>query len=325
MKAIVISEYGDADQLVIQEMDKPVPGSNEVLIRVKAFGINRSETFMRKGLWGDVAKITGIECVGEVAEDPSGKLKQGQIVGTMMGGLGRVKNGSYAEYTCVSATNIFPLKTNLKWTDLAALPESYATAWGCLHQNMNIKNGDSVFIRGGASALALAAINIASNISGVTVYASTRNLENQTLLKEAGSAQVFIESDDLSSHLREIEPEGVASVLDIIGTTTILDSLKMVKKGGYVCNVGFLGGGEAIQFNPSACMPPFVSLNFFGSFMFGTKHFPMSELPMQKIVTNVEQGLYKAKPAKVFEFNDIVLAHKLMEDNAAGGKIVVHL
>lgn len=325
MKAIVIKEYGDIDQLELQEVDKPVPAQDEVLIKVRAFGINRAETFMRRGLWGNVAKITGIECVGEVAEDPSGKLAIGQVVGTMMGGMGRVRNGSYAEFTCVSASNVFALETKLDWTDLAALPESYATAWGCLHQNMKIKSGDSVFIRGGTSALALAAINIASNIDGVTVYASTRKQENEWILQDAGCSKVFIEGPGLSQQLREVEPAGVASVLDIIGTSTILDSLKMVKKDGYVCNVGFLGGNTPVPFSPSADMPAFVNLNFFGSFMFGSPQYPMADLPMQTIVNNVEKGLYKSKPATVFDFKDVAFAHKLMEDNAACGKIVVRL
>lgn len=323
MKAIVINEYGDIDQLVVHEVEKPTPKEGEVLIRVKAFGINRSETMMRKGLWGNVAKITGIECVGEVEEDPSGKLAKGQKVGTMMGGMGRVRNGSYAEYTCVSASNVFPIDSKLEWTDLAALPESYATAWGCLHQNMHIKPGDNVFIRGGTSALALAAINIASNIEGVTVYASTRKSEHKAKLKEAGCKQTFIEGEDLSSKIRESVPQGVDSVLDVIGNTTLLDSMKMVKKGGYVCIAGFLGGGEPVPLNPPANMPAFVNLNFFGSFMFGTPAYPLADLPMQTIVDNVENGIYKAKPAKVLNFEEIATAHKLMENNEAAGKIVV--
>lgn len=325
MKAIVIKEYGNPDQLVVQEMEKPSPKAGEVLIKVKAFGINRSETLMRKGLWGDVARITGIECVGEVEEDPSGKYTKGQTVGTMMGGMGRVRNGSYAEFTCVSANNVFPINSKLAWSDLAAIPESYATAWGCLHQNMHIQPGDKIFIRGGTSALALAAINIASNIEGVSVFASTRRSENKNKLLQAGSKEVFIEGENLSNHLREIVPEGVASVLDAIGNTTLLDSMKMVKKDGYVCNVGFLGGGDPIALNPPANMPPFVNLNFFGSFLFGTPAYPLSELPMQTIIDNIEKGIYKAKPARVFDFDEIATAHTLMENNEACGKIVVIL
>jgi len=113
--------------------------------------------------------------------------------------------------------------------------------------------------------------------------------------------------------------------LDIIGNTTVLDSLKMVKKGGYVCLAGFLGGGESLQFNPPANLPPAVNLNFFGSFMFGSQHFPISDIPMQAIIDNVASAAYRASPAKIFSFDNIADAHLLMESNKAGGKIVVEL
>lgn len=325
MKAIVIQAPGGPEQLVVQDVETPTPDTAEVLIRVKAFGINRSETLMRKGLWGKVAQITGIECVGEVALDPSGKLAEGQTVAAIMGGMGRSRNGSYAELVTVPASNVFSLETSLEWTALAAIPESYATAWGCLHQNMHLSPGDTVFVRGGTSALALAAINIASNTEGVTVFASTRSSENRTRLEQAGCARVFIEGEELSQQVRQARPGGVASVLDVVGNTTLFDSLKMVTAGGYVSNAGFLGGGGPLQFSPVAALPPSVNLNFFGSFMFGKAAHPLSDIPMQSIVNNVAQGKYAASPAQIFAFKDIVRAHELMEANGASGKIVVHL
>ena len=325
MKAIVFKDYGDVDQLSIQNVDKPTPKNEEVLIQVKAFGINRAETMMRKGLWGDVSKISGIECVGIVEFDPSGMLAKGQTVAAIMGGMGRVRNGSYAEYTCIAASNVFVLNTSLDWHELAAIPESYATAWACLHDNMHLQNDETVFIRGGTSALALAAINIASNIAGVTVYASTRSENNIHILENAGCSSVFIEDNNLSTQVRTIHSNGINSVLDLIGNTTLLDSLKMVKKDGYVCNAGFLGGGNAIQFNPPANLPPAVNLNFFGSFMFGTEHYPLSEIPLQTIIEKVSSGAYQAKPAKIFNFEDIAHAHLAMENNEACGKIVVQI
>jgi len=325
MKAMVIKAFGDVDQLEVQELVMPIPKSDEVLIKVKAFGINRSETYMRKGIWGEVAKVTGIECVGTVVNDPSGQLKVGQTVAAIMGGMGKARNGSYAEYTCAPASNIFILDTDMDWVNLAAVPESYATAWGCLHQNMHIQPGDTVFIRGGTSALALAAINIASNIERVTVYGSTRFKEKKSILENAGCSQVFVEGENVSQALRQVEKSGVSSVLDLIGNTTLLDSLKMAKKGGYVCHAGFLGGGEAIPFNSPICLPPFVNLNFFGSFMFGSDSYPLSDIPMQEIVENVSKDIYKAKPENIFAFEEIPQAHQMRENNEASGKIVVEV
>jgi len=246
MKAIVINQYGGTDQLILKEIPMPDPQEGDVLISIKAFGINRAETYMRQGVWGDVAQVSGIECVGLVENDPSGKYEKGQYVAAIMGGMGRIRNGSYAEFTSVPSGNIFPIETSLCWTDFAAIPESYATAWACLHENMRIKEGDTVFIRGGTSALGQAAINIASNISNVSVISSTRLSDNIALLTDIGCIDVFIEKENLSEQLREKYPQGVNSVMDIVGNSTLRDSMKMVCKGGYVCNAGFLGGGEKL-------------------------------------------------------------------------------
>lgn len=325
MKAIVINEYGGTDQLIIKDIPMPEPQDGEVLISIKAFGINRAETYMRQGLWGEVAKVSGIECVGLVEKDPSGKLSKGQKVVAIMGGMGRSRNGSYAEFTSIPLSNVFPVETSLDWADLAAIPESYATAWSCLHENMRIKAGDVVFVRGGTSALGQAAINIASNVSRVSVISSTRASSNIELLMKLGCSDVFIEDGNLSESLRIKYPQGVNSVMDIVGNSTMLDSMKMVRKGGYVCIAGFLGGGDAFPLNPLVDMPPSVNVNFFASFMLGTPEFPIDNIPMQQIIDTVTKGNYKIKPVKVFNFNEIVHAHELMESNRAYGKIVVTL
>jgi NADPH:quinone reductase-like Zn-dependent oxidoreductase len=325
MKAIVINKYGDADQLVIKDISTPVPQQSEALIKVKAFGINRADIYMRKGLWGDVAKVSGIECVGLIENDPSGVFSKGQKVAAIMGGMGRTINGSYAEYTCLPTKNIFPIETNLDWVDFATIPESYATAWSCLHENMNIDKNETVFIRGGTSALGQAALNIAANIKGITTLSSTRSIERIDALKALGCSDVFIENGVLSEEIRKNYPAGVNSVMDIVGNTTLLDSLKMVKKNGTVCNAGFLGGDESISFNPLVDMPPSINLNFFASFMLGTNDFPINNIPMQQIVEYVEQGKYKTQPSAIFSFNDISKAHELMESNDACGKIVIEI
>lgn len=325
MKAIVIDQYGDVEQLVLKEIPLPELQKNDVLIRIKAFGINRAETYMRQGLWGDVAKVSGIECVGEIEKDPSGQYVKGQKVAAIMGGMGRTRNGSYAEFTSISSNNIFPIETSLSWAEFAAIPESYATAWSCLHENMHIDEGATVLIRGGTSALGQAAINIASNIHNVTVLSSTRSIDNAVLLKEIGCSEVFIENKNLSADILKRHPKGVDAVMDIVGNTTILDSIKVVKKSGYVCNAGFLGGGDPILFNPLTDMEPSVNLNFFASYMLGEESFPLSNIPMQTIIRNAEAGMYKIKPAKVLNLEEVSQAHLLMESNLAHGKIVIRV
>src|SRR5262245_39392414 len=108
MRAIVITEPGGPEVLQIQEVADPVPSADEVLIRVKGFGVNHAEMHMRRGEWPEATPISGIEAVGTVVKDPSGRLAEGTKVLTIMGGLGRFRNGSYAEYTVASASSVAP-------------------------------------------------------------------------------------------------------------------------------------------------------------------------------------------------------------------------
>src|SRR5690348_7754958 len=151
MRAIVITEPGGPEVLEIQEVDGPVPGDGEVLIRVKAFGVNHAETHMRKGEWPEATPISGIEAVGTVVKDPSGVLAEGTTVLAIMGGLGRTRNGSYAEYTVAPATNVARIETSLGWADLAAIPESYAAAWLALERNLELEAGQWLLVRGATS------------------------------------------------------------------------------------------------------------------------------------------------------------------------------
>jgi NADPH:quinone reductase len=325
MKAIVIQAYGGPEQLVLKELPIPQPAAGDVLIRVKALGINHAEVFMRKGDWGDVAKVSGIECVGEVAKDTTGRLAEGSKVAVILGGMGRTRNGSYAEYTAAPATNVVPIESSLSWTDLAAIPESYSTAWSCLFDRHPLKGGQVVLIRGATSALGQAAINLATEV-GARVIGVTRSESKKALLKSVGAHSTTIESYNLASTMRELYPDGIDSVLDLVGNRTLHDSLKMVKKGGRVIMAGFLGGHDPVPFNVISSLPTGVDLTFFGSaFVFGNKDYPLSNVPLQAMIRNVERGRYHAKPVKVFPFNQIPDAHRLMESSEANGKIVVRM
>ncbi len=322
MQAMVFNQFGGPEEFVLTEIPTPVPENGEVLIKVKALGINRAEVYMRMGLFGEVTPVSGIECVGQVEYDTMGTLHSGQTVATITGGMGRTRNGSYAEYTCVPLQNVFPLETDLDWATLAAIPESYATAWSCLFTNLRITEGQVLFVRGGTSALGQAAINIAKQ-EGVTVLTSTRSASKVVLLTELGATHVLIENGNLSEAVRALYPDSIDGVLDLIGNSTLLDSLRMARKSGRVCVAGFLGSSEPVAFSWLANMPFGVDLNAFASLLFGTKDFPHSDVPMQKIVDRVADGIYKARPVKVFPFEHIPDAHRLMESNSANGKIVV--
>ena len=323
MKAIVISAYGAPEVLTVAELPDPVPAAGEVLIRVRAFGLNHAEAYMRSGAWGEVAQVTGIECAGTVEGDPGGRLAAGTPVVAILGGMGRTRNGSYAELVTVPARNVVPVRTSLPWTDLVALPEVYATAWAGLHQNLRLQPGQAVLIRGATSSLGQAAVNIAAE-EGAMVIATTRNAARAGLLRGIGAAEVLIDNGQLASQVRRLATQ-VDCVFDLVGNSVLRDSLRIVRTRGRVCQLGFLGGLEPVtDFNPITDLPTGVQLSFYGSaFVLGTSDFPLADVPLQQIIAKAEAGRYRAKPVRVFGFDQIVQAHHAMEQGQAAGKMVV--
>lgn len=323
MRAIVITEHGGPEVLRLQEVPDPVPAEDEVLIRVKAFGINHAETHMRKGEWPEATPISGIEAVGTVVHDPSGSLAEGTTVVTIMGGLGRTRNGSYAEYVAAAASNVMPIETALAWTDLAAIPESYATAWITLHLNLELRPEHTLLVRGATSALGQAAVNIARDL-GATVIATTRRQDRAELLRSLGAEHVVLDDGELAEQVRGLVPGGVDRLLDLVGNSVLRDSLRAARANGRVCQAGFLGGlGPVDDFLPIVDLPSGVQLSFFGSFELGTESYPLSAIPFQSIVEKVEAGAYRARPSRVLMFEEVAEAHRLMERNEAAGKLVV--
>lgn len=321
MRAIVLEKFGGLDSLVYKEIPDPEPEAGHVVIEVKAFGLNHAEMHMRRGEWAEAAKVIGIECVGLVKACPGGEFPVGAKVATLMGGLGRTINGSYAEYTRALASNVALIESDLPWAELAAIPETYATAWTCLFRNLEIAKDQLLVIRGATSSFGQAAVNMAVN-AGTRVVATTRNKQRFTMLEELGAERVELEGPDLSKRIAEAKR--LDAVLDLVGNSTILDSLAMLRRGGRACLAGWLGGLAPIKdFNPLAQMPSGVYLTFFASFVFGTPGFPLSDVPLQEIAQQVAAGRLKAKPTRVFGFEEIHEAHRVMEAGEAGGKMVV--
>jgi NADPH:quinone reductase-like Zn-dependent oxidoreductase len=290
---------------------------------VKAFGINHAETHMRKGEWPEATPISGIEAVGTVVHDPSGALAEGTTVVTVMGGLGRTRNGSYAEYVAAAASNVLPIDTTLDWTDLAAIPESYATAWIALHTNLELRPEHTLLVRGATSALGQAAVNIAHDL-GATVLATTRSEKRIELLRSLGADHVVIDDGEIAARVGTLVPGGVDRLLDLVGNSVLRDSLRTVRVNGRVCQAGFLGGlGPVADFLPIVDLPSGVQLSFFGSFELGSEAFPLSAVPLQAIVDKVEAGDYRARPSRVLAFEAVADAHRLIEGNEAAGKLVI--
>ena len=325
MRAIILKEFGGLDSLVYADIPKPLPKDGEVVIKVQGFGINHAELHMRRGEWAEAAEVSGIECVGIVDSCPGGEFPLGAKVAALMGGLGRTINGSYAEYTRVGAANVALIESDLPWSDLAALPETYAVAWTCLFRNLNLTAGQTLVLRGATSSFGQAALKMAV-AAGARVIATARSPKRFAMLEELGASRVELERRDLAAHLPESKAESkqIDAVLDLVGNSTILDSLDMLRRGGTACLAGWLGGLDPIgDFNPLLRMASGVNWNFLGSFVFGTPGFPLSDVPLEDIARQVAEGKLDAKPTRVFSFDQIHEAHRVMEAGEAGGKMVV--
>src|SRR5262249_31868449 len=141
-------------------------------------------------------------------------------------------------------------------------------------------------------------------------------------VEKLGASRVEAEIPDLAAHIAEAKE--IDAVLDLVGNSTILDSLDMLRRGGTACLAGWLGGLAPIpDFNPLLRMASGVNLTFFGSFVFGTPGFPLSDVPLSDIAGQVERGELQAAPARVFSFEEIREAQRIMEAGEAGGKMVV--
>ena len=323
MRAIVLEKFGGLDSLVYKEIPEPEPLPGHVVIQIKAFGINHAEIHMRRGEWAEAAPVSGIECVGLVKSCPGGEFPIGAKVAALMGGLGRTINGSYAEYTRVPATNVALIDADLPWAELATIPETFATAWTCLFRGLDIKRGQLLVIRGGMSSFGQAAIKLAFN-AGVRVIATTRSEDRFGILQQLGVERCEIERPDLAAH--SAEAKQIDAVLNLVGNSVVIDSLVMLRRGGCSCLAGWLGGLDPIRdFNPLLQMASGVYLTFFGSFVFGTPGFPLSDVPLRELAADAAAGRLDVKPVRVFRFEEIREAHRVMEANEARGKMVVVL
>jgi NADPH2:quinone reductase len=320
MRAIVLDGPGAPDALRFREVPRPVAGPGQVLIQVKAFGLNRSELHFRQGLgsFGSFPRVPGIEATGVVADAPGGEFAPGAQVAALMGGMGRTIDGGYAEYVVVPVSSVVPFTSDLDWATLGAIPEMLQTAYGSLTTGVDARSGDSLLIRGGTSSIGLA-LAVLGKQRGLTVLATTRDPARAHVLTAAGVDHVLIDDGHIAEAVREIVPAGVSGAVELVGTPTLRDTLRATAVHGTVCFTGMLSDQWTVpDFYPIDYLPNGVRLTAYSG--------EASDMPaevLQGFVDAVAAGDVRVPIGRVYAFEDIVQAHADMETGAVPGKLVV--
>jgi NADPH:quinone reductase-like Zn-dependent oxidoreductase len=323
MRAAVCVRAGGPETLEIRELPVPAVRDGWSLVQVRGAGLNRSELRTRQGHSPSVTfpRVLGIECVGIVAASTDPLLPEGAAVAAVMGEMGRAFDGGYAEYALLPNALLIPVTTTLSWDVLAALPETYLTAWGALDA-LGVGPGarGRLLIRGGTSSVGMAAASIASGY-GIETAATTRRRARTGGLTAVGADYALVDDGgSLGASVRSVWPEGPDYVLDLVGSSTAVDSLRLVRRGGTVCVAGSLSGWVIPDFEPVAMIASGTKLTAFHS---NDVRGGAGRAVLQGVISEVEAGVYRPNVDRVFGLDDIVAAHRYMENNQATGKVVV--
>jgi NADPH:quinone reductase-like Zn-dependent oxidoreductase len=320
MRAVVLAAPGPPEALEVREVPIPEPAPGWVLIRVKAFGLNRSELHTRLGLAVGVTfpRVLGIEAAGTVVSAPGGEFEPGQQVATMMGGMGRTFDGGYAEYTSVPADQVIPFTSDLDWATLGAVPEMLQTAYGSLTVGLDAQPGQTLLIRGGTSSVGMAAAVLAKE-RGLTVISTTRRPERAGALEAIGVDHPIVDRGEVAQAVREIRPDGVDVAIELVGTPTLPDTLRATKIHGVVCFTGMLSNEWTVpDFYPIGYLPNGVRLSAYGG--------EAADLPaevLQSFLDGVAAGRLTVPIDRTYTLDEIAIAHADMEAGNATGKLVV--
>ena len=309
MKAYVIEQAGGPEVLGLRDVPAVAATADEVRIRVRAFGLNRAEMYLRTGKMGPITgpRVPGIEAVGEVIDDPSGTFRSGQRVATAMGGMQFTRNGSYAEEVTVLRSNVIDLSgTSLSWESLAALPESYLTVWGALDRLIVNGPASTLLVRGATASVGLAAVAYAK-ARGMNVIATTRSGANEQRLREVGADEVVVDDGEIASNLRAVAPDGIDLALEVVGAATLRDTVKALRPFGTVVVIGLLGGPPVLdKLHLMQDLPNATRLTFFPSGLLGTAAFPLANAPLQWVAGQIAAGRMPSLGVQTFDFDDVV-------------------
>jgi NADPH2:quinone reductase len=322
MTAIGIKAPGGPDVLVPEDRAVPTPGEGELLIRVRAAGVNRPDVMQRKGLYPppkDASDIPGLEIAGEIAAcGPAIKRwKEGDRV------MALVSGGGYAEYCLAYAIHALPVST-LPLIDAAAIPETTLTVWHNVFERGGLKEGETLLVHGGSSGIGTTAIQLAKQF-GATVFVTAGSEEKCEACRKLGAdLAINYKTEDFVAKVKEATGgKGADVILDMVGGDYIERNYEAASVEGRIVQIAFQG-------SPKATVD-------FRRIMLKRLHHTGSTLRSRStadkgaIVRAVEEKVLplfaagKVRPIlfKTFPFKEAAAAHALMESSAHIGKIVL--
>jgi putative PIG3 family NAD(P)H quinone oxidoreductase len=321
MRAVVVQEPGGIEALTVVERPDPEPDADEVLIRVRAAGVNRPDLLQRQGLYQPppgTTDILGLECSGEVAAlgaEVTG-LAVGDQVCALLGG------GGYAELVAVPAGQVAPVPEGVDLVDAAGLMETTCTVWSNVVMIGGLEAGQRLLVHGGASGIGTSAIQVATAL-GAHVATTVGSTEKADACRELGADIVvnYREQD----FVEELSDHPVDVVLDIIGAKYLASNVKVLAPGGRLVIIGMQGGIKA-ELDIGALMRTWGSVT--GTLLRPRPPEEKAEIVAQTIEhvwPMIADGRVRPIVHATFPLADVAQAHQVLEDSTHVGKVLLTL
>lgn len=322
MKAITVKQPGGAEQLQVVEYERPIPKDGELLIKVKAAAVNRTDIINRQNSSGYLKNpILGIEVTG-IVEGVGADTKT--PVGTRVMGL--VNGGGYAEYVVMPDERTIVIPENLSFEEAAAIPEVFLTAYQTLFWIGQLRAGETVLIHAGGSGVGTAVIQLAKQLGKANVITTAGSNEKLDFCRSLG-ADVCINYKEQKFDevvLEATNNQGVDLILDFVGASYWSKNLASIKVDGRWVLIGILGGAEIEKFNLMDVLLKRIQLT-------GTLLTPRTDEYKAALTTEFfskTMELFRNNKLRpiidyVFPFDQIQQAHEHMENNKNIGKIIL--
>jgi tumor protein p53-inducible protein 3 len=323
VNAVLLSGHGGPEVLRWGETPDPVPGDGDLLVRVRAAGVNRADLLQRMGRYpppAGASEILGLELAGEVVQGAraGGRFRPGDRV------MAVVTGGAYAELAAVPEAVAMPVPARLSWAEAAAVPEAFLTAWLNLVDLGELREGEAVLVHAGASGVGSAAIQLARE-AGARVFATAGSEEKADLCRRLGAARAILrkEEDVVQAVMESTSGAGVDLILDVVGAPAWKGNLEMLRPGGRLVLIGFLGGSKG-DLDLGALMRKSLTVRgttLRGSSIKGKEGWirAFGEFAFPRF----EDGRLVAVVDRVYPAREAAAAHALMGENRNAGKLIL--